>query len=143
MKLLVLKDTKRTTISAFYQLKLGHEYFRFYLHWLEHLKSIICNCDIKETLKHLLISCSKLVTEQRTLKAELKEVALSLLILLHIRIDIKKTIAFLKLTEIATQKWHLQRREKEKEEEEEEEEKKEEAEEKEKEKERESEASRV
>lgn len=42
---------------------------------------------------------------------ELKGIALSLPILLHTSIGIEKTIAFLKSTEIATRKWHLQRRE--------------------------------
>jgi hypothetical protein len=59
------------------------------------------------------------------LKAGLKDIALSLPVLLHTGIGIEKTIAFLKSTGIATRKWHLQRREEDEEEEEEEEEERE------------------
>lgn len=117
MKLLVPKGTKRATSSAFYQLKIGHGYFKSYLHRLGHSETNTCSCGIKETPEHLLLTCSKLAAERRSLRTELKGIALSLPVLLHTSIGIEKTMAFLKSTGIATRKWHLQRREAEEEEE--------------------------
>jgi len=64
----------------------------------------VCSCDRKEISEHLLLSCDTTVKERRILKAELEGLKLSLSLLLHTKISIKKTIAFLKLTGIVTRK---------------------------------------
>ena len=48
---------KRSLTSAFYSLKLGHGYFRSYLHRLNKVNHFRCRCGNKETPEHLLLSC--------------------------------------------------------------------------------------
>jgi len=108
-KIQIPPGTKRELASSLYQLKLGHGYFKSYLYRLSHSDSDTCSCGKRETPEHLLLSCSELHTARKQLMVDLKSTRLSLPLLLHTKIGIKKTLVFLKAIGIATRKWHLER----------------------------------
>ena len=110
-----LKQADRLIFSTFTQIKLGHEYFKSYLERLSAYKDNLCHiCKVKQTLKHILISCKQYKAEQKKLKnTVLRQKAkpetevnseLSLKRLLCTGKEIKTTLAFLKETKIATRK---------------------------------------
>ena len=108
-KLQLPTGTRRELASAFYQLKLGHGYLKSYLFRLGHSNSDQCQCGQKETSEHLLLSCPILLTARTKLQEELRGTRLSLQVLLHTKLGIEKTLAFLRETRIVTRKWHLER----------------------------------
>ena len=110
-KLQIPTGTRRELASAFYQLKTGHGYLKSYLFRLGHSDSDQCQCGQKETSEHLLLSCRILHEARTKLQGELRGTRLNLQVLLHTKIGIEKTLAFLKETRIATRKWHLERKE--------------------------------
>ena len=110
-----LKQADRLTFSTFTQIKLEHEYFKSYLERLPAYEDNLCHiCKVKQTLKHILISCKQYKAEQKKLKnTVLRQKAkpgtganseLSLKRLLCTGEGIKATLAFLKETKIATRK---------------------------------------
>jgi hypothetical protein len=101
--------TKRELASAYYQLKLGHGYFKAYLNRLGHSANDKCQCGKKETPEHLLLSCSLYNEARQQLRTEMNNIRLDLVVLLHTKLGIEKTIRFLKDTGIATRRWHLAR----------------------------------
>jgi ribonuclease HI len=111
-KSLIPKGTKREQASAFFQLKLGHGYFRAYLAKLGHSDSNRCSCGGKETPEHLLLSCRELRKQQRVLQEGLGSRA-SLKVLLHTKLGVERTLEFLKETKVATRKWLQERKDKE------------------------------
>ena len=106
------KGTTRELASSYYQLKIGHGYIRSYLYRLGHVQSSICRCGALETAEHLLLSCREpnVVEPRAKLRDELQGTKLSLPLLLHTKIGIEKTLAFLKTTSICTRRRHIQRR---------------------------------
>jgi len=102
--------TKRELASSFYQLKIGHGYFKSYLHRFKHASNDLCRCGKKETPEHLLLSCREFNMARQKLKKELNGNRLSLAILLNTKIGIEKTVGFLKDTSIVTRGWYLERR---------------------------------
>jgi hypothetical protein len=124
-KSLVPKETKREQASAFFQLKLGHGYFRVYLAKLGHSGSNRCSCGGKETPEHLLLGCRELRRQQKILREGLGSRA-SLKVLLHTKLGVECTLEFLKETKVATRKWLQERKNKEERERREEEEEEEE-----------------
>ncbi|CAG8978349.1 hypothetical protein HYALB_00012484 [Hymenoscyphus albidus] len=121
----VPQGTKREIASAFYQLKLGHGYFKSYLHNLGHTNNNRCRCGRQETPTHLLLSCpetgdARKVLKRNLLKHYIREFTMKSL--LHTTKGVEATLDFLRTTKIATRIWHTQRvAEEEKEEEDEEE----------------------
>lgn len=113
-KLRVPQGTPRQTASALYQLKLGHGYFKAYLHKLHHIDNDRCKCGVKETPDHLLLSCPEAGDARKKMKDRLNlNCPLTLNILLHTTKGIEATISFLKETKIATKGWLTKRREEE------------------------------
>lgn len=102
--------TKRELASSFYQLKIGHGYFKSYMYRLNHTENAKCKCGQRETPEHLLLSCTELKEARRRLRDEMEGIPLSLPTLLHTKLGIEKTMGFLKDTRIATRRWHLERR---------------------------------
>ena len=113
-----LKQAERLTFSTFTQIKLGHGYFKSYLKRLPAYDTNLCNvCKVKQTLKHILLSCKIYKAEQKALrnavlqsnqKSESEQgLELSLKRLLCTGEGIKNTLAFLDQTKIATRKWIL------------------------------------
>ena len=118
-KSLLPRGTKREIASSFFQLKLGHGYFKSYLAKLGYSKNDRCSCGGKETPEHLLLSCRELRVQQRELYEGLGCRA-SLRVLLHTKVGVEKTLEFIKKTKVATRK-RLREREEEEEREEREE----------------------
>ena len=100
-KIQLPSGTKRESASAYYQLKLGHRYFKAYLNRLGHTANDKCKCGKKETLEHLLLSCSLYSVARQQLRAKMNNSRLDLIVLLHTKLGIEKTIGFLKETGIA------------------------------------------
>jgi hypothetical protein len=50
-------NCERTISSAYYMLKLGHEYLKSYLKRIDKTSTDLYRCGIKETTDHLLLSC--------------------------------------------------------------------------------------
>jgi hypothetical protein len=108
----VPQGTKREIASAFYQLKLGHGYFKSYLHKLGHTNNNRCRCGRQETPTHLLLSCpetgdARKVLKRNLLKHQIRDFTIKSL--LHTTKGVEATLDFLRTTKIATRPWHLQR----------------------------------
>ncbi len=106
-----LRKINRLTFSIFIQLKMKHDYFKSYLHWLSKNNSNKCYeiCSVRQTSKHLLLNCRHYRAEQRKLKkkAQLKNTNI-ILTLFIIKIERIATLKYLKNTWIATRKWLLE-----------------------------------
>jgi hypothetical protein len=108
----VPQGTKREIASAFYQLKLGHGYFKSYLHKLGHVNNNRCRCGRQETPTHLLLSCPETGDARSVLKRNLRTQEIrdfTMKALLHNTKGVEATLDFLKTTKIATRTWHTQR----------------------------------
>jgi ribonuclease HI len=99
--------TRRETASTFYQLKIGHGYFKSYLAGIDKCDSSCCSCGAKQTPEHLLLSCPLFSLARKELVNNLKEKKLTLPLLLHTKKGIASTLAFIESTKMATRKWHL------------------------------------
>ena len=108
-KIQIPNGTKRQVASAFFQLKLGHGYFKNYLYKLGHTKSSKCECGQKETPEHLMLWCKKYKIERRELKEKFNGNSLNMKLIMHTGYGIKNTLQFIENTGIGTRKWHLGR----------------------------------
>jgi hypothetical protein len=102
--------TSRKTASAFFQLKLGHGYLKSYLYRFDYTSNDKCRCGRTETTEHLLLTCTEYNHARRHFKDRLKG-DITLQILLHTKVGIEATLAFLQETQISTREWHLRRNE--------------------------------
>ena len=70
-----LKSADRLSFSTFTQMKLGHEYFKAYLHQLSDYDSKKCHgiCVRDQTSEHLLTACQHFKKEQTELKNQLRK----------------------------------------------------------------------
>src|SRR2546423_5731959 len=98
----------RKTISAFYQLKIGHGYFRSYLKRFAGQESDRCSCGNRQTPAHLLLECKEYREQRRTLKDKLRGLRLSLPLLLNSKLGLIPTLTFLRDTGISTREWMLE-----------------------------------
>ncbi len=109
-----LRKINRLTFSIFIQLKMKHDYFKSYLHWLSENNSNKCYeiCNARQTLKHLLLNCRHYRAKQRKFKekAQLKNTDI-ILTLFIIKIERIATLKYLKNTRITTRKWLLETKE--------------------------------
>lgn len=100
-------NTPRKTASAFYQLKLGHGYFKEYLaRWRPWDYSNKCSCGKIQTPEHLVLECKNYKAERKELKKELKG-RLTMKMVLDTKKGALSLFKFLNSTEIATRKWLL------------------------------------
>ena len=92
-------------------MKLGHGYFRSYLHRLPDYDTKKChiNCDKDQTPEHLLTVCQYNKKEQKELINQLKKNNLpyTAKVLFTTKEGIRTTLLFLKKTKVATRKWLL------------------------------------
>ena len=97
----------RKFASSFYQLKLGHGYFRGYMYKIKRHNTGLCDCNrtAKQTPRHLLLECAKYKTERKKLLADLGADRPTMELLLNTTKGIKLTLEYLKNTHIATLKW--------------------------------------
>jgi len=106
-----LRKIDRLTFSTFIQLKMGHGYFKSYLHRVSEDNSKKCYgiCNASQTSEHLLLNCKHYRPEQIKLKekAQLKNTD-TILTLFVTKIGRIATLEYLKNTRIATRKWLLE-----------------------------------
>ena len=96
---------KRNISSAFYALKMGHGYFRSYLHRLQKTDNDKCRCGNKETPEHLLLSCSLYQDE----RPQALRNARCLRSLLEDSQGVQEVLRYLERTKIGTSAWYRQR----------------------------------
>ncbi len=106
-----LRKIDRLTFSIFIQLKMRHDYFKSYLHWLSENNLNKCYeiCNASQTSEHLLLNCKHYRSEQIKLKkkTQLKNTNI-ILMLFIIKIERIATLKYLKNTRITTRKWLLE-----------------------------------
>jgi hypothetical protein len=107
-KLSVPMETRREIASAFYQLKIGHEYNKSYLFRIGKADSLLCSCGIIQTPEHLLLRYKWLNKDCRVLRQDLSNAHLTLPLFLHTKQGITATLAFITRTRVCTRKWHLE-----------------------------------
>jgi len=105
-----LRKINRLMFSTFIQLKMRHDCFKSYLHWLSENNLNKCYeiCKMRQTLKHLLLNCKHYRAEQLQLKAKAQFKNMNIILMLFI-IKIKRIamLKYLKSTWITTRKWLL------------------------------------
>ncbi len=102
-----LQKIDRLTFSTFIQLKMKHDYFKSYLHWLlkNNLNKCYEICKTKQTLKHLLLNCKYYKAEQLQLKAKVQFKNINIILMLFIiKIERIAMLKYLKSTWITTRK---------------------------------------
>ena len=99
--------TRREVASAFYQLKIGHGYLKDHLYRITKSDSPLCSCGARQTPEHVLLSCKWLKDDRRILRDAMGGKHLTLRLLLHTKIGIEATMAFIERTKVCTRKWHL------------------------------------
>lgn len=107
-KKLNLPPTEREIASAFYQLKVGHGYFKSYLYRFSYAETDLCTCGTaKQTPRHLILGCSLYKAPRLKIKERLETLRPSLNSVLNTREGILAMLEYLKETRIATRKWRL------------------------------------
>ena len=86
------------------QLKLNHEYFKFYLHKLKHADSVLCRYKRKQTAEHLIVQCSNYQYKQEELKLELNQLILNFKYLTTTNKELNALIKYLQKTLMTTRK---------------------------------------
>ncbi|KAJ8063433.1 hypothetical protein OCU04_008652 [Sclerotinia nivalis] len=102
-------NIKRNIISALFQLKIGHGYFKSYLQRFGISANDKCRCGKRETPDHLLLSCPLYKKARRKLKENNSSSRLTMKYLLHTKAGTIKTLEFIDTTRIATRSWYLKR----------------------------------
>ena len=66
----IFRTEKKLIFSAFLQIKIEHDFFKFYLHKLFVYESNQCNenCNEIQTFKHLLLNCRHFLNKQNEKK---------------------------------------------------------------------------
>ncbi|KAF1980552.1 hypothetical protein K402DRAFT_428690, partial [Aulographum hederae CBS 113979] len=106
-KILIPKNIKRSTASAYFQLKIGHGYNRQYLERFHKMDSPLCSCGSIQSPEHLILSCKWYRKERKKLKEALNVSTLSLRRLLCTKTGIEAIIAYIDQTKISTRTWHM------------------------------------
>ena len=108
-KIIIPRETKRKIASAFYQLKIGHGYFKSYLNRIGKSESSACTCNgyVKQTPKHLLLHCRNYKSERRKMIDEMGASQPTMATLLHTKKGISLTLKFIEETRIGTRDWLL------------------------------------
>lgn len=99
------KGVKKSVSSAFYQLKLGHGYFKSYLKRIGKVNDDRCICGAKQTPRHLLLQCQRYKKERAILHGCNKGSQLSLSMVLHTKIGTQAALEYIEKTGICTRKW--------------------------------------
>jgi len=91
-------------------MKLGHDYFKFYLNRLPDYDSDKCHwsCQQTQTSEHLLTTCHHFRHEQLVLKRKLEDLPPEIRTLFTIKKEIQAVLKFLKETEVEIRKWLLE-----------------------------------
>ncbi len=91
-------------------MKLGHNYFKFYLNRLSDYDSDKCclPCHQRQTSEHLLTTCHHFKNEQLVLRRKLEGLSLGIRTLFILKEEIQAVLQFLKETRVGTRKWLLE-----------------------------------
>jgi len=105
-----LKNINRLQFSTFTQMKLDHDYFKFYLNRLSDYDSDKCHwsCQQRQTSEHLLTICHHFRHEQLVLRRKLEDLSPEIRTLFTIKKEIQTVLQFLKETEVEIRKWLLE-----------------------------------
>jgi hypothetical protein len=104
-----MKPVSKQILSTHMQLKLGHGYFKSYLHRLFKYDSKICQfCKTTENPEHLILHCRRYAQIRSKIKSDKKLNQLSLKMLFSTKTGLNFLYEYLKTTGIATRKWLLQ-----------------------------------
>ena len=101
-----LPKVERVVASAFYQLKIGHGYYKDYLYRIKRSNTNLCSCGKVETPRHLLLGCPELSSTRARLRDSLGTSRLTLPLLLETKKGVEGTLGFLKSIGILTRKWY-------------------------------------
>jgi len=87
-------------------MKLGYDYFKFYLNRLPDYNSDKCHwsCQQRQTSEHLLTTCHHFRHEQLVLRRKLEDLSPEIRILFTVKEGIQAVLQFLKETEVETRK---------------------------------------
>ena len=101
-------SNEKLTFSTFLQIKIRHDFFKFYLSRLFTYKSNRCNenCNKIQIFKHLLLNCYHYFNEQKQLEKNIK-ISISLRTLIDINENIKNVFNVIKHIRICRKKWIL------------------------------------
>ncbi len=109
-----LRKINRLMFSTFIQLKMRHDCFKSYLHWLSENNLNKCYeiCKMRQTSKHLLLNCKHYRAEHLQLKAKAQFKNMNIILMLFIiKIERIAMLKYLKSTWITTRKWLLRMKE--------------------------------
>ena len=106
-KLRTPRGSKKEICSSFFQLKLGHGYFKSYLKRIGKIVDDECVCGRKQTAEHLLLECRRYRNERRKIEDNLCCTRLTLPLLLHTNKGVDATLEYIKKTKISTRRWYL------------------------------------
>lgn len=107
------RQIKKNIASSFFQLKVGHGYFKSYMFRIKHVSSNTCSCNETaiQTPRHLLLECSRYKNERKKMISEMEIRQPTMALLLHTKKGIDTTIKFIEETKIATRKWYYEKEE--------------------------------
>lgn len=103
------QKVERKIISAFYQLKVGHGYFKSYLHRIKMTTSDRCPCNgsTKQTPRHLILECKYYKNERRTMMQDIGISRPTMAVLFQTSKGTKAMLDFISKTKISTRDWYL------------------------------------
>ena len=104
-----LKNINRFQFFTFIQMKLDHNYFKFYLNRLSDYNSDKYHllCHQRQTSEHFLTTCHHFKNEQLALRRKLKDLLLEIRILFILKEEIQAVLHFLKEIRVGIRKWLL------------------------------------
>ncbi len=107
-----LKNINRLQFFTFTQMKLDHNYFKFYLNRLPDYDSDKCHWPYqqKQTSEHLLTTCHHFKQEQLVLRRKLENLSSEIRMLFILKEGIQAVLQFLKETEVRIRKWLLEKK---------------------------------
>ena len=99
---------ERETASAYYQLKIGHGYFKSYLHRFNQIETDRCPCSgtAKQTPQHLILECKKYTAERQGIFKALETKHPSLDLVFNSNRGRTALLEYLQKTRIATRRWY-------------------------------------
>ena len=103
----VPSGTRKEICSAFYQLKLGHGFYKSYMKRIRQSTVDICSCGPKQTPKHLLPECWRYKQNRKRMKERIGRKQMSIQDLLHSTVGITAALEFLNDTRISTRGWYI------------------------------------
>ena len=103
-----LSNREKWIFSTFLQMKIEHDFFKFYLYRLFTYELNQCNenCNETQTFEHLLLNCHHFSNERKEMKKNMK-IFVTIRTLFNTTESIKNVLNFIKNIRICTKKWLL------------------------------------